>query len=73
MVGKLRDLLTSVCDYAHERVAQLLSVPLHAQASEQRDKSNTSQKEVRSGEKQGQTQNTLVCILLSLLNVYISF
>ncbi|KDR08332.1 Vacuolar protein sorting-associated protein 54, partial [Zootermopsis nevadensis] len=59
VVGKLRDLLTSVCDYAHERVAQLLSVPLHAPASEQRDKSNTSQKEVRSGEKQGQTQNTL--------------
>ncbi|PNF33403.1 Vacuolar protein sorting-associated protein 54 [Cryptotermes secundus] len=58
VIGKLHNLLTSVCDYAHERVAQLLSAPSHAQANEQRDKNNPSQIQVRSGEKQSQAQNT---------------
>jgi vacuolar protein sorting-associated protein 54 len=58
VVGKLRDMLTSVCDYAHERVAQLLSAPSHVQASEQRDKNNVYQMQARSGDKQEQTQNT---------------
>jgi len=55
-------MLTSVCDYAHERVAQLLSAPSHVQASEQRDKNNVYQMQARSGDKQEQTQNTPVCI-----------
>ncbi|KAJ4449356.1 hypothetical protein ANN_00754 [Periplaneta americana] len=57
VVGKLHDLLTSVCDYAHERVAQLLSAPSHTQASEQRDKSNLSQ-QTRNNEKLNHTQNS---------------
>jgi len=56
-------MLTSVCDYAHERVAQLLSAPSHVQASEQRDKNNMYQVQARSGDKQEQTPNTPVCIL----------
>jgi hypothetical protein len=55
-------MLTSVCDYAHERVAQLLSAPSHVQASEQRDKNNMYQMQARSGDKQEQIQNTPVSI-----------
>jgi len=55
-------MLTSVCDYAHERVAQLLSAPSHVQAAEQRDKNNVYQTQSRSGDKQEQTQNTPVGI-----------
>jgi vacuolar protein sorting-associated protein 54 len=58
VIGKLHDLLTSVCYYAHEHVAQLPSAPSHAQANEQRDKNNPSQIQVRSAEKQSQTQHT---------------
>ena len=55
-------MLTSVCDCAHERVAQLLSAPSRVQTSEQQDKNNMYQMQARSGDKQEQTQNTPVCI-----------
>ena len=63
VVGKLHDMLTSVCEYAHERVAQLLSAPSHAQASEQREKNSSSQIQARTGDKQVQNQNNVVCII----------
>ncbi|KAJ9582809.1 hypothetical protein L9F63_022850, partial [Diploptera punctata] len=59
VVGKLHDMLTSVCDYAHERIAQLLSAPSHAQASEQRDKNNPSQTQSRTSDRQAQSHNNV--------------
>ena len=60
-------MLTSVCDYAHERVAQLLSAPSHAQATEQREKNNSSQVQARTNDKQVQNQNSVVCIYTEYL------
>jgi vacuolar protein sorting-associated protein 54 len=58
VIRRLHNLLTTVCNCAHECVSQLLSAPSHAKANEQRDKNNPSQIQDRSGEKLSQTQNT---------------